>query len=127
MEKEDTESKSQSDQEMSELGAAQTKTKHDKGGQIEKAGSSRLAELQKGIKAWAEWMRIIFLVVLFIFLFAGIVYNLFAPSEKDIPEEVFKRLYSFLQAHAADSPKLLPLSDYSSSKEWAVKNNLTKL
>ena len=65
--------------------------------------------LQIKIKEWIEWARFGVLVFMGALLLIGVIYNLFAPTEKDIPDELLKKLFSIIQSDNA-YPKLLPLT-----------------
>ena len=66
--------------------------------------------LQNKVKSFLDWARVGILVFLVIILSLGFIYNILAPSEKDIPEHVFNQLFNLIQ-QGATYPKLLPISD----------------
>ena len=49
------------------------------------------------IKECLEWVRLIVLSTIAGLIIVGLIYNVFASTEKDIPEEVFQKLYKFMQ------------------------------
>ena len=56
-----------------------------------------------------QWLRRIIVLIVLFFLIGGLLYNLFASTEKDIPESVFRKLYSILESQT--NPLILPISD----------------
>ena len=63
---------------------------------------------KENLKQWAEWARIGFFLVLFIFLVIGFIHNYFAPVEKDIPDHILAKALKFLQSDS--QAHILPLS-----------------
>ena len=63
---------------------------------------------KENLKQWAEWARIGFFLVLFIFLVLGFIHNYFAPEEKDIPDHILAKALKFLQSDS--QAHILPLS-----------------
>lgn len=67
-----------------------------------------------------DWVRIgIFSSVLLILLI-GLIYNLFATSEKDIPDEVFDKLYKVLQSQS--NYIFAPISESPTHNTESVNN-----
>ena len=66
--------------------------------------------LQNTVKAFLDWARVGIIVFLVIILALGFIYNILAPSEKDIPDHVFNQLFNLIQ-QGGTYPKLLPISD----------------
>ena len=52
---------------------------------------------KKIIKECLEWVRLIVVSTIAGLIIVGLIYNFFASTEKDIPEEVFQKLYKFMQ------------------------------
>ena len=66
--------------------------------------------LHNKVKAFLDWARVGILVFLVIILALGFIYNILAPSEKDIPHHDFNQLFNLIQ-QGDTYPKLLPISD----------------
>ena len=73
---------------------------------------------QKIIKESMEWIRLIIVCGVAGCLILGVIYNFFASAEKDIPDEVFSKMYKFMQAEAGDSPNIPSLIDGKTQAQW---------
>ena len=81
----------------------------------------RLIKYHQVLKGFFESIRIFLILAIIIFILTGLIYNIFATSEKDLSPEYFKGLLEILKDQA--TPKLLPLTE--SQIQWKTKN-LTK-
>ena len=66
---------------------------------------------QKIIKESMEWIRLIIVCGVAGCLILGVIHNFFASAEKDIPDEVFSKMYKFMQVEAGDAPIDLAVID----------------
>jgi len=78
----------------------------------------RFHAYQKMLKEALEWIRIVIVCGIAACLILGVIYNFFASAEKDIPDEVFSKMYKFMQAEAAESPNIQPLSAGTFNTGW---------
>ncbi len=80
----------------------------------------RFHSYQKIIKESLEWIRLIVVCGVAGCLILGVIYNLFASAEKDIPDEVFSKMYKFMQAEAGDSPNIPSIIDGKTKSSWPL-------
>ena len=78
----------------------------------------RFHSYQKIIKESLEWIRLIVVCGVAGCLILGVIYNFFASAEKDIPDEVFSKMYKFMQVEAGDSPNIPSLIDGKIQAQW---------
>ena len=82
----------------------------------------KMDSYRKMVKEILDWLRIVFVVGVAAVLILGVIYNFFASNEKDIPEEVFSKLYKFMIAQGAGA---LPVPDSGITRkisEWPIQN-----
>ena len=72
------------------------------------------------IKECLEWVRLIVVSTIAGLIIVGLIYNFFASTEKDIPEEVFQKLYKFMQVQGAEHLPTFPIEIPQS--EWLMTN-----
>ena len=72
------------------------------------------------IKEFLEWVRLIVISTIAGFFIVGLIYNFFASREKDIPEEVFHKLYKFMHVQGAEHLPTFPIG--SPKSEWLMTN-----
>ncbi len=77
----------------------------------------RIINFQKNLKEWLEWIRLIVLSLVGLMIIVVLVYNLFASSEKDVPDAVIEKLYKIIQAQ--------PIISINGETEWRTMTNLT--
>ena len=77
--------------------------------ELDGSAKSKIASGMHFIGSSVETIRTVLISIVLIFLFLGFIYNLFASSEKDIPEDVFRRLFKFIEAQS--SAPLISLQD----------------
>ena len=75
---------------------------------------------KKVIKECLEWVRLIVVSTIAGLIIVGLIYNFFASTEKDIPEEVFQKLYKFMQVQGAENLPSFPLE--IPKAEWPMTN-----
>ena len=75
---------------------------------------------KKTIKECLEWVRLIVLSTIAVLIVVGLIYNFFASTEKDIPEEVFQKLYKFMQVQKPEHIPSFPLD--IPKAEWPMTN-----
>ncbi len=75
---------------------------------------------KKTIKECLEWVRLIVVSTIAGLIVVGLIYNFFASTEKDIPEEVFQKLYKFMQVQGAEHIPSFPLE--IPKAEWPMTN-----
>ena len=78
----------------------------------------RFHSYQKIIKESLEWIRLIIVCGVAGCLILGVIYNFFASAEKDIPDEVFSKMYKFMQVEAGESPNIPSLNDGKTQAPW---------
>ena len=67
---------------------------------IENVIETRFKQFQNSITKFLVWLRILlFCVICFGIVFIAI-HNVFAPKDKDVPDEVVKNLYKMLEAQS---------------------------
>ena len=83
-----------------------------------------LTRYKQNIKQILDWIKTAIIGLSLVLILAGLLYNFFSPPDKDIPQEVLKNLYAFLQNQygANVAPFNLPIHQ----SEW-LKLNFTKL
>ncbi len=72
------------------------------------------------IKECLEWVRLIVVSTIAGLIIVGLIYNFFASTEKDIPEEVFQKLCKFMQFQGAEHYPTFPIEIPNS--EWLMTN-----
>ena len=58
----------------------------------------RIKIFQTNLKEWLEWIRLIVLSLVGLVIIIVLVYNMFARSEKDVPDTVIEKLYKIIQS-----------------------------
>ena len=81
----------------------------------------RFQDFQATMKHIMEWLRIIIVCGVAIGIVCIVVYNFFASAEKDIPDEVMKKLYKFLEVQAT-GPNIGAISQ---PEIWRTTTNST--
>ena len=77
----------------------------------------RIKNFQKNLKDWLEWIRLIVLSLVGLVIIVVLVYNMFASSEKDVPDAVIEKLYKIIQSQ--------PIISINGDTEWRTMTNLT--
>lgn len=72
-----------------------------------------------------DWIRLGIFSSILTILLLGLIYNLFATSERDIPDEVFEKLYSLLKSQS--SYMFAPLSDHPTATAIQTHNKSVPL
>ena len=80
---------------------------------------------KKIIKECLEWVRLIVVSTIAGLIIVGLIYNFFASTEKDIPEEVFQKLYKFMQVQGAENLPAFPFEIPKSEWPQVVMKNET--
>ena len=81
----------------------------------------RFQDFQASMKHIMEWLRIVIVCGVAIGIVCIVIYNFFASAEKDIPDEVMKMLYKFLEVQAA-GPSIGAISH---TESWRTLTNST--
>ena len=81
----------------------------------------RFQDFQASMKHIMEWLRIVIVCGVAIGIVCIVIYNFFASAEKDIPDEVMKKLYKFLEVQAA-GPSIGAISH---TESWRTLTNST--
>ena len=79
-----------------------------------KGQSGSMKKLLEKAKIFIEWIKNFIILIVFIAIVIGTIYNIFATSEKDIPEEVFERLYKLI----ITQNNLMPTIGKITDPEW---------
>ena len=81
----------------------------------------RFQDFQASMKHIMEWLRIVIVCGVAIGIVCIVIYNFFASAEKDIPDEVMKNLYKFLEVQAA-GPSIGAITH---TESWRTLTNST--
>ncbi len=77
----------------------------------------RIKNFQKNFKDWLEWIRLVILSLVGLVIIIVLVYNMFASSEKDVPDAVIEKLYKIIQSQT--------IIAINGETEWRTLTNLT--
>ena len=61
---------------------------------------ARFKYYQNAITHFLVWLRIIAFCVLVLAVIFNVIHNIFAPKDKDVPDDVIKNLYKMLEAQS---------------------------
>ena len=78
----------------------------------------RIKNFQKNFKDWLEWIRLVILSLVGLVIIIVLVYNMFASSEKDVPDAVIEKLYKIIQSQ--------PIIAINGETEWRNYNFVAK-
>ena len=78
--------------------------------QIDPSIITHIKSFKERIRLLSEIIRNIIVIFIAIIIIGGFIFNFFAPSDKDIPEHVFEKLYAIFQTNQIH-PRLLPISE----------------
>lgn len=93
--------------------------------QVTEPKQSCLHQIKDKIKEGLDWIRIIVLSIIAIALVLGLIYNFFAPQEKDLPPQFFSKLYKLIEEQGDGT--LVQLIHPIDSVEWrSLNQNQTK-